>query len=142
MNGAMAVPAGYYGLPEFPKVPTSFGVAAPHNEPCHPGSEKDPEIPLEMLARFTPTGIMKREALLRRAAEGSLEFRMRASKDEPTNPTDRALEPSKQSAGHLEEVKNVRSGYAVADGYHRHLSSGHVCLGCQGNVSYYQGATP
>lgn len=139
MNGGMPIPAAYYGIQDLPKVPTSFALPLQQGEACRQVSEKDGELPLDMLTRFTPTGLMKREALLRRAAEGSLEFRMRASKDEPnsfdTAPTnEQGLETRKPSV-HFEEGKNFRSGFDH-DGFHRHLSSGHVCLGCQGGVPF------
>ena len=106
MNGG--IPAAYYGI---------------HDIPASLGEQKEDTIgtinnngrPLDMLSRFTPSGLIKREELLRRAAESSLE--LKTGKHETTE-----HEASKHSE------------------YHRHMSSTHVCLGCQGGVpTFYQG---
>lgn len=132
MKGGMSIPAAYYGIQDgFAKVPSSFAVPLEQGDAYRPTNEKEGELPLEMLARFTPTGLMKREALLRRAAEGSLEFRMRASKDEFAGNFD----PTLQANGH---GPDPRKPAFDSDGLHRHLSSGHVCLGCQGGVPFCQ----
>ena len=66
------------------------------------------ECPLDMLSRFTPSGLLKREELLRRAAESS--FELKNDKHESTD-----------------EEKRKYSRY--------HMSPTHaVCLGCHGGV--------
>ena len=73
------------------------------------------ERPLDMLSRFTPGGLIKREQLLRRAADSSLE--LKTGQHETTD------EDTSKHSGH-----------------NRHISSTHVCLGCQGCVpAFYQG---
>lgn len=101
MNGG--VPAAYYGIHDIPASLPQQREATIESKEC----------PMDMLSRFTPSGLIKREELLRRAAESSLEFKTGKTSEEET---------SKHS------------------GYHRHMSSTHVCLGCQGDVStLYQG---
>ena len=100
MNGGM--PAPYYGIHDIPS-------SLPQQRE---GIIESKECPVDMLSRFTPNGFLKREELLRRAAEGSVELK----------------------TAETTEKMNRHSGY------HRYTSSTHVCLGCQGGVpTFYQG---
>lgn len=145
VNGTAPIPTTYYGIQDIPKVPASMSLPSEQGEAYHLPCDKEGELPVEILTRFTPTGLMKREALLRRAAEGSLEYRMRTNKEEPNGNRDtrpaskeQGLDPRKSSV-HFEKGKNFQSGLDSGVRFHGHLSSGHLCLGCHGGVPFYHG---
>lgn len=104
INGGVPIPAAYYGIHD---IPSSFPW---QREATMEGKE----CPMDMVSHFTPTGLVKREELLRRAAESSLEFK--TGKQETV---EKGLETSRHS------------------GYHRDVSSTHVCLGCHGGVPLF-----
>ena len=95
------IPAPYYGLHD-------ISSSLPHQKE---GILESKECPADMLSHFTPSGLLKREELLRRASEGSLELKTADTTEKMTRHS----------------------------GYHRHMSSTHVCLGCQGVPAFYQG---